>query len=544
MKKTLSNLKENWKSGLTVSLVSIPLSLALAIASGATPAQGMITALWAGIFAAIFGGSNFNIVGPTGALSGVLIGYTIIYGYVGLPLIALVTGLMTIVAYLLRLDRYIIFIPGSVVHGFTLGVAFIIGLGQINNIFGLHNMPKAEGTINGLALALERFADIQWPIFAVFVLGVAFIFYWNKKVKKIPGAVVLAFIGIISSLYLANHPLSFLSFETLGQKYDIKAQFFINTWQNFSWSMLYNKEVWIISLATTIIAILETLMSGQIADNMTKTKFNRKKEVLGLGIANIASGLTGGIPATAALARTTLNVKSGATHKSSALMSGVFLFIISFALLGYFKALPMVIIASILVYVAISMVEMEHFIKLLGNEKTAFWLSIIVAIVTITEDPIIGLLVGSIIALLIFVQNISQGKTEILIFKNGKMTESLMRNDINGQELDSDMVVYKISGALTYINMPAHLKIANKIKGNKYVILSLRHAFYVDTDGINYLKEIIEILKNQNEKIIITGINPEIKERIEKEEFYKTKLAEDKIYDRTSEAINKLYKQN
>jgi SulP family sulfate permease len=119
-----------------------------------------------------------------------------------------------------------------------------------------------------------------------------------------------------------------------------------------------------------------------------------------------------------------------------------------------------------------------------------------------------------------------------------------MRNDINGQELDSDMVVYKISGALTYINMPAHLKIANKIKGNKYVILSLRHAFYVDTDGINYLKEIIEILKNQNEKIIITGINPEIKERIEKEEFYKTKLAEDKIYDRTSEAINKLYKQN
>jgi SulP family sulfate permease len=544
MKKTLSNLKENWKSGLTVSLVSIPLSLALAIASGATPAQGMITALWAGIFAAIFGGSNFNIVGPTGALSGVLIGYTIIYGYAGLPLIALVTGLMTIVAYLLRLDRYIIFIPGSVVHGFTLGVAFIIGLGQINNIFGLHNMPKAEGTINGLALALERFADIQWPIFAVFVLGVAFIFYWNKKVKKIPGAVVLAFIGIISSLYLANHPLSFLSFETLGQKYDIKAQFFINTWQNFSWSMLYNKEVWIISLATTIIAILETLMSGQIADNMTKTKFNRKKEVLGLGIANIASGLTGGIPATAALARTTLNVKSGATHKSSALMSGVFLFIISFALLGYFKALPMVIIASILVYVAISMVEMEHFIKLLGNEKTAFWLSIIVAIVTITEDPIIGLLVGSIIALLIFVQNISQGKTEILIFKNGKMTESLMRNDINGQELDSDMVVYKISGALTYINMPAHLKIANKIKGNKYVILSLRHAFYVDTDGINYLKEIIEILKNQNEKIIITGINPEIKERIEKEEFYKTKLAEDKIYDRTSEAINKLYKQN
>lgn len=544
MKNALSLLKQNWKSGLTVSLVSIPLSLALAIASGATPTQGMITALWAGLFAAVFGGSNFNIVGPTGALSGVLIGYTVMHGFMGLPLIAVLAGIMTIVAYLLRLDRYIIFIPGSVVHGFTLGVAFIIGLGQINNIFGLHNMPKAEGPINAIALALERFAEVQWPIFALFVLGVAFIFYWNKKVKKIPGAVVLAFAGIALSMYLAKHPVSFLNLETLGQKYDIKAQFFMNTWNNFSWSILASREIWVIALATTIIAILETLMSGQIADNMTKTKFNRKKEVLGLGIANIASGLTGGIPATAALARTALNVKSGATHKSSALMSGIFLFVISFALLGYFKALPMVVIASILVYVAIAMVETEHFVHLLSNEKTAFWLSIIVAVVTIAEDPIIGLLVGTIIALLIFVQNISQGKTEILIFKNGKMTNSIMRNDVNGQEIDSDMIVYKISGTLTYINMPAHLKIAQKIKGNKYVILSLRHAFYVDTDGINYLKEIIEILKSQNEKIILTGINPEIKDRIQKEEFYKTKLVENKIYDRTSQAINELYKQS
>lgn len=542
MKNTLSLLKQNWKSGLTVSLVSIPLSLALAIASGATPTQGMITALWAGLFAAIFGGSNFNIVGPTGALSGILIGYTMIHGYAGLPLIALIAGVMTIIAYLLRLDRYIIFIPGSVVHGFTLGVAFIIGLGQINNFFGLQNMPKAEGPINGIALAIEKFANIQWPIFALFVLGVAFIFYWNKKVKKVPGAVVLAFAGIALSMYLAKHPLPFLNLETLGQKYDIKAQFFLNTWKDFSWAILYSKEIWIISLATTIIAILETLMSGQIADQMTKTKFNRKKEVLGLGIANIASGLAGGIPATAALARTALNVKSGATHKSSALMSGIFLVVISFALLTYFRELPMVIIASILVYVAIAMVEMEHFIHLLDNEKTAFWLSIAVAVVTIAEDPIIGLLFGSVIALIIFVQNISQGQTEMLIFKDGKMTGSILKNNINGQEIDSDMIVYKISGTLTYINMPSHLKMAQKIKNNKYVILSLRHAFYVDTDGINYLKEIIEILKNNNEKIILTGINPDIKTRIEKEDFYKTKLVENKIYDRTSEAINELYK--
>ena len=307
--------------------------------------------------------------------------------------------------------------------------------------------------------------------------------------------------------------------------------------------MLYDKTLWILSLATAVIAILETLMSGQIADGITKTKFNRKKEVLGVGLANIFSGIFGGIPATAALARTALNIKSGATHKISAMLGSLFLFVVAFIILPYFKWLPMVVIASILVFVAISMVEKKHFVHLLNNEKYSFWLSMIVAVITVAEDPIIGLVVGAVIALIIFTHNVSLGQTEILVWKNGKMIDALMKKDYLKREHESDLVVYKISGTLTYINMPAHLEAIEKIKNNKFVIISLRHAFYADSDGIDYLEEIIEILKKNNEKIILTGINPEIEKKIKNKEFYRKKLVEKKIYSRTSEAIRDLYKK-
>ena len=201
----------------------------------------------------------------------------------------------------------------------------------------------------------------------------------------------------------------------------------------------------------------------------------------------------------------------------------------------------MVVIASILVVVAIGMIEKKHFIHLIENEKTAFLLSLVVAIIVVLEDPIIGILIGTVIALLIFVNKISYGQTEVLLWKDGNMTEALLKNDFLKKEvIDSDIVVYKISGTLTYINMPAHLEAVQKIKHNKYVILSLRHSFYADIDGIDYLGEIIELLKRHNGKVLLAGINKEIEKLIYKEPFYQKKLVEGKIYKRTSEAIKEI----
>ncbi|MDP3970896.1 MAG: SulP family inorganic anion transporter [bacterium] len=533
-----SKILQNWKSGLTVSIVTIPLSLALAITSGATPTQGIITAFWAGLIGALLGGSNYNIVGPTGALAGVLVSYTLIHGYQVLPMVAILSGIIIMIAYIFRLDKYIIFIPRSVVNGFTLGVAFIIGFGQLDSALGMADIHKTESFIENIFIIFKNLNQAHWGVFLLFIFSTLLIIFWNKKFQKIPGAAVVAFLGIVLMMILPEIGYT-PELVTLGDKYEaISATLFENPIAGFDWQILLTQDLWFLAFATAVIAILETLLSGQIADSLTGTKFSRRKEVFGLSIANIGSGLMGGMPATAALARTALNIKSGANHKTSAVINSIFIGIITIFFISFFKFLPMVVISSILVIVAMGMIEKKHFIHLIDNEKTAFVLSLFVALIVVVEDPIIGILFGTVIALLIFVNKVSYGQTEVLLWKNEKMTEALLKNDFLKKEvIDSDIVVYKISGTLTYINMPAHLEAVQRIKDNNYVIISLRNSFYADVDGIDYLGEIVEVLKKNNKHVLLSGINKEIERLIHKEQFYKYKLDQGKIYKRTSEAI-------
>lgn len=540
-----NKILQNWKSGLTVSIVSIPLSLALAISSGATPTQGIITAFWAGLIGGFLGSNHYNILGPTGALAGILMTFAFTHGYEALPIVAILSGIMIGIAYLFKLDKYIIFIPQAVIHGFTLGVAFIIGLSQLDNILGIIDLPKTDYFLTNIITILKNIDQTNGVVFLGFIISITFILLWNKKVSKIPGAAVIAFIGIVF-MSIAQYLGFSLNILTVGDKYpSIHAMLYENPFLQFKLDLFLQKEIWVISMAVAIIAIIETLLSGQIASLMTKTKYDRSQEILGLSIANIGSGIFGGIPATAALARTALNIKSGANHKTSAVVNALLIGVISIFFIHYFKFIPMFVIASILVVVAMNMVEKKHFIHLLNNGKTVFYISLFVALLVIVEDPIVGIIIGSLIALLIFVNKVAYGQTEILIWENGIMKESVLKHEfLQKNIINSDMIVYKISGTLTYINMPAHLEAANKIKNNKYVIISLRHAFYADIDGIDYLGEIIEALKkNNNQHVILSGINKEIGKKIRNEDFYKKKLLENKIYKRTSEAINEITRQ-
>jgi SulP family sulfate permease len=535
-------IRFNWKSGITVAFVSIPLSIALAIASGATPTQGIITAFWAGLLAAFLGGSNYNVTGPTGALSGILLTYAIVNGYAILPIVAIISGLIILAVWALKLDRYIIFIPKVVVHGFTLGVAFIIALGQLDNMLGLDNIPKTEKLTTNVWTSLQHYSEINWWIFLIFLIGGIFIFIWNKRFPKFPGAIIVALVGIVSA-FIINEVLGIdFGLLTLADKYpDVSASLYYNIWGDVSLDMFLNKELWVISAATALIAILETLISGQIADNMTKTKFNRSKEVFALSIANIGSGVMGGIPATAALARTALNIKSGATDKISGVINAIFIAIISLLIFEYFKLLPMVAIASILIIVAINMVEKKHFITLMDNEKVAFFLSMFVAAITIIYDPIVGILTGSFFALMIFVNRISKGQTEIQLWQNWKVKKVMLKDEyLKEMDTECDFVVLKISGTLTYINMPAYLDTAKMIKGKKFVIISLKSAFYADSDGVSYLEEIVSELRSSNHEIYLTGVNKEIEKMLKGEEFYQAKIHEGRLFDSTSQAIDVL----
>lgn len=497
------NIKKNLKSGITVSLISIPLSISLAVASGVSPLIGIITAIWAGLIAAIFGGSNFNIIGPTGALSGIIAAYVISNGIIGLPVLTVLVGVFIIASYLLRLERYLILIPSSVIHGFTLGVAFIIGLGQLNFALGLKNLATHELFFDNTLESLKHLSNISWLSFGIFVVFLIGLLIFKRFVKKVPGAIILAPIGIIIG-YLAERNFSYLELQTLGTKFgNINFSFFNMPSFVFSSSMIETAAV------IALIAILETMLSAKIADGMTKTKHNGRKEMLGLGLANVVSGLVGGMPATAALARTSLNIKTGATNKTSALISVVSITIISLFLLGYFKYIPLAVIAAILVFTAIQMVETENYGKLWHYEKGGFFISILVALATIIIDPISGILIGVSISLLVFVDRISQGHFKLRV---SKLDKGIVDTD-SGVKLkeiteNGEVLLYSFSGKLCYINSRAHLmRFETNLVKYKSIILRLREVNFMDTDGVETLDEIIDIIEARGQQALLSGIS-------------------------------------
>lgn len=534
----LQRLQNNWKSGLTVALVSLPLSVSLGVAAGATPLMGVITAIWAGIIAAIFGGSHYNIVGPTGALSGILASFAIVHGVESLPILAIVTGIVILVAYLAKLEKFIVFIPASVVHGFTLGVAFIIALNQFNFALGLQGLPVHAEFIKNVFESFKAIAQIQWSTFALFIVGFIFLLFMAKRFPKIPGAIVLALVGLLLG-YVSSIGMLPFQLQTLATKFgEIPSN--IANFPNFSWAVL-NKELFLTSLTVALVAILETLISAKIADGMTRTKSDQRKEILGLGLGNILSGVMGGIPATAALARTSLNVKAGADHKTSAMISSITVGLIALLFLSTFKFLPLTIIASILVFVAYRMIEAEHFLHLFAHDKVSFALSLFVAVITIAEDPIIGILVGAVIALLIVVKKLSLAHSEVTVSKDGNFVHRIHTNTIKEYEELGDTVIYRFAGQLTYMNGLNHLEVLEHIGSKtKHIILSFRNLFYIDIDGTDVLEEIVEELHRQGKVVSFTSINAAIEPMLADMRSYKKLLQDKMVFSSSHEAVEKL----
>ena len=522
-----------------MSLVSIPLSLSLAIAAGATPIMGIVTAIWAGLFAGLLGGSKFNIVGPTGALAGILTLYTFEYGAAVLPFLAFSSGILILLFWLLHWERYLMLIPSSVIHGFTLGVALIIGLSQLNFLLGLENITAHGHLISNVFESLRHAG--QANIFAVvlFTIGLIIIFTVSKYFPKAPVSIFTALFGIAIGYASVSGLISFY----LPTLYSVYGDLKLNLVQPNYFSLDYfSLPLLKAAIIIVFVGIIETLISGKIADGMTKTHFNQSKEVFGLGMANIASGLFGGIPATAALARTALNVKSGATSKTSALINAIGVAIISLFLISVFKFLPLAIVAAILVFVAVRMVQAEHFINLYRNDKKMFFLSLVVAAITIIEDPITGILVGAVIALLIFLKNFSKAQSEVTLNYQGKLVGRLPVGQLSEQQVPGDCLVYRFAGELTYINAQMHLVNITHIQNVPNVVLSFRNLFYVDLDGIDAIKEIIDELQGRDIKVHLSSVSDILLPLISQQDWFKKIQSQGGVFSSTNEAVSKVSK--
>ncbi|MBM3893657.1 SulP family inorganic anion transporter [Candidatus Dependentiae bacterium] len=503
IKSELNQIRANLLSGITVGLVSVPICISLAVASGATPVMGIITAIWAGFVASLAGGSDFNITGPTGALAGLLSAYSIHFGIDCLPMLAILSGIIIYGCYQLHLERYLMFIPSSALYGFILGIAGMIIINQLESALGLMGPIKAPNLVAKAFTIFHLLPSTHLPALSLFAAFFAGLMFFAFKFPRLPGSIVLAPVGILIG-YCCSTGLLPWSLQTLSSKYGtIDVTVFQVPVFQFRFAYLMP------AFCIAVISILETLVSARIADGMTKTKHDKRQEMLGLSLSNIITGFAGGMPATAALARTALNIRSGCSSKFSGAIASICIGLISCLVLPYFAFLPLPVIAAILMFVSFRMLQMEHFTHLYKHDKKHFALALVVAFVTIYDDPVVGILLGAVMAMLILMEKFSQGDHEIMV-------QSLREQSSN------DTMVYSIKGPLAYINARAHRKHLDNIPPSiTNVVIDIHGMHFIDADGAEALVEIIQSLQMKNITTVLVDPSPRIVHFLEDSQTYK-----------------------
>lgn len=360
-------------AGVIVAIIALPLSIALAIASGATPERGLYTAIFAGFTIALLGGSKVNISGPTAAFATIVAGIIAGYGMDGLVLATLMAGLILIILGVCKVGSLIRFIPPTITVGFTAGIAVTLVIGQVKDFLGLTypSGVNAIETMEKLGLVFENISTINWWAVLVGVVALAILIVWPKISKKIPGSLIAV---LVLSAVVA---VASLSVNTIGTLYTVSSAF-----PSFSFPEITGEKVLALLPSAFTIALLagiESLLSCVVSDGMIGDKHNSNTELIAQGAGNIVAGLFGGIPATGAIARTAANVRNGGRSPVSGMTHAVVLLLVLLLLMPAAALIPMPVIAAILFIVAYNMSEWRVFVKIVKRKQ---WEEILVLVLT------------------------------------------------------------------------------------------------------------------------------------------------------------------
>lgn len=401
--KLLTTLKEyNSKkfvndliAGIIVAIIALPLSIALAIASGVEPEMGLYTAIVAGFVIALLGGSRVNISGPTAAFAVIVAGIVAENGIDGLAIATVLAGIILILMGILHLGNLIKYIPNTITTGFTSGIAVTIAIGQLKDFLqltypaGTHNVETMDKAVN----VAKNISGTSFLSVLIGVVGLAILIFWPKISKKIPGSLIAVIVGVLVV------KLSGMAVNTIGDLYPN----ITNTPPMFKLpDFTLDKVIGLIPSAFTIaiLAAIESLLSCVVSDEMINDKHNSNTELIAQGTGNICSALFGGIPATGAIARTAANVKNGGRSPIAGIIHAVVLFLILILFMPYAKWIPMPIIAAILFMVAYNMSEWRHFVKIC---KTAPIDDIIVLVLTFALTVIFDLVVAIAVGMILYI---------------------------------------------------------------------------------------------------------------------------------------------
>lgn len=501
---TKEEFKRDSIAGMTVAVISIPLSLALAIASGVTPAQGLYTAIVAGFFIAFLGGSRYQIGGPTGAFVVVIFSVIQQFGYQGLAMTMLVAGLVLIVAGLLRFGTYIKYIPYPVVIGFTAGIGLLLISTQIKDMLGLKIESVPAEFLPKWRAYLANLSTFSFSSVLVAILSFGIIFYTKTKHPKLP-AYLLSVVG--STIFVGILNIFSVDIATIGSQFG-GIPHFLPRPEIPEFNLDLFLKVIPSGLTIAFLAGVESLLSATVVDGMSGDNHNSNAELIGEGLANIICSFFMGVPATGAIARTATNFKANAYSPIAGMMQSVFLLLFMLLLSPLAKYIPLACLSSILILIGWNMLSLDKMYKLIQGPLGDRYVLVITVLLTILVDLNTAISLGFILSSIIFMHRMSK---EIEI----ETDETALKYDGGGRDLtevlhEQGVVSFRFSGPLFFGVASEISNFFKKMnlphKHPKVVILRMGYVPVVDATGANVIVEFVKKLKRDNTKIILSNV--------------------------------------
>lgn len=491
-------------AGITVAAVALPLALAFGVSSGASAAAGLITAIFAGIIIGGLSGASYQISGPTGAMTAILVSLVAQYGIQGVFIASFISGILLLLAGIFKLGGLVSYLPMPVITGFTSGIAIIIALGQVNNLTGL----TSEGltTIEKIAsyFRLEQQLDITGLIIGVAVI--VFMFIYPKKLGQYCPGSLLAIILATAANMIFKFDVAIVGAIPktifLDDRLDITAMADMET----------VKGLIVPAISIAALGLIESLLCGASAGRMKNEKLNADVELVAQGIGNMLIPLFGGVPATAAIARTSVAIKSGGQTRLTSIIHAGVLLLSMFVLGGVMSQIPLSALAGVLIVTAWRMNEWEAIKSIFGKKiKTAIFQFLITMAATVIFDLTIAILIGVAFSIIMFVVKVSDMQVSVAQVDPDKLDS----NNVDPEKLNYTCVVY-VSGPLYFGTCSKLEEKISELGENYNVIFSMRGVTVADISGIEALHEYCERLISKGIMVYFSCVQPPVMEMIER----------------------------
>ena len=533
-----ANLMTDVMAGVIVGIVALPLAIAFGIASGVSPEKGIITAIVAGFIVSFLGGSKVQIGGPTGAFIVIIYGIIQQYGIEGLMVATMMAGVLLVLLGVFKLGTIIKFIPYPIIVGFTSGIALTIFTTQIADVFGLRfGDEKVPGDFIGKWMLYARHFDtVNWWNVAVSIVSIVVIALTPRLSRKMPGSLV-AIVFVTAGVYFLKMYGGVDCIDTIGDRFSIKSQLPEAAVPSLNWEAV--KNLFPVAITIAVLGAIESLLSATVADGVIGDRHDSNTELIAQGIANIASPVLGGIPATGAIARTMTNINNGGRSPVAGIVHAVVLLLILLFLMPLAQYIPMACLAGVLVVVSYNMSGWRVFKGLLRNPKSDVVVLLMTFFLTVIFDLTVAIEVGLVIACVLFMKRVME-TTEISV-----ITDEIDPNKESDMEMHEEHLAVPDGVEVYEINGPYFFGIATKFEeimarlGDrpKIRIIRMRKVPFIDSTGIHNLTTFCEMSQKENIHLILSGVNPQVHAVLEKAGFYEM-LGKENICSNINEALD------